>query len=267
MLAERVKAASGIHIDPAKLDFIHLRVSRRLRTLNLNDFDAYLERLDADMSGEETQHLVEAVTTHTTSFFREAAQYHWLAEEGVAQLADTAPGSAMCVWSAAASIGAELWSAAILLAERTAAGRPPAQWRLIGTDISERAMHRARRAIYAQDEIEGLSPARIEAFLFRSRQLRDGQGRPLFQVGPALRRRAEFVCANLLDPASLPAFTADIAFLRNVLIYFDRQTQSRVVNNVLGRLRPGGVLLVGHSESLPRHELLEPIRPTIYRRL
>src|SRR6056297_195620 len=208
-LADHVARASGIRLDASKTDFIAFHVGRRLRELGLPDYGAYLALLESDPTGTELRHTVETLTTHTTSFFREARQYEWLAETGLDSLGNTGN---LVVWSAAASIGAELWSAAMLLAERAAAGRPPAQWSLLGTDISGRVLARARQAIYSEEEIAGLSPARRDRFLMRSRRLRDGRGRPLWRVVPELRSRARFERANLQELSALPDFTADIAF-------------------------------------------------------
>jgi chemotaxis protein methyltransferase CheR len=261
-----VERGAGLHLDPAKTDFIAFRVGRRLRELGLSDFDAYLARVEADASGAEVRHLVEALTTHTTSFFREAHQYRWLDETGLDMLAETARGP-LRVWSAAASIGAELWSAAMLLAERAGRGRGPTRWELLGTDVSARVLARAKRAVYTEEETAGLSPERRTRHLMRARRLTDASGRPLWRVVPELRAQARFAQANLQDLGDLPDFAADVAFLRNVLIYFAPEAQARVVDGVARRLRPGGILFTGHAEAIGQHPALEPLRPSIYRKV
>lgn len=266
-LVERAESACGVRIEAQKTDFLRLRVGRRLRSLGLGDFASYVRLLDADLTGAETRHLVECLTTHTTSFFREVRQYDWLAGEGIDLLLEGRDRSPFTVWSAAASLGAELWSAGILLSERRDRSLGPADWRLRGSDISSRVLRRAQAATFTEDEMTGLSPERIRRFFLQSRNLRDQNGRPLYRVAPEFRRNARFAEGNLQDLSGLESFTADIAFLRNVLIYFAPQTQARVVSNVVARLRPGGILLTGHAETLAPHPALVQLRPTIYRKV
>ncbi|MEE4119673.1 MAG: CheR family methyltransferase [Paracoccaceae bacterium] len=261
-----VERGAGLHLDPAKTEFIAFRVGRRLRELGLSDFRAYLARLEADTSGAELRHLVESLTTHTTSFFREAHQYAWLDETGLDLLAETTRGP-LRVWSAAASIGAELWSTAILLAERAARGQGPTRWELLGTDVSARVIARAERAVYTEEEIAGLSPGRRARYLMRARRFTDAGGRPLWRVVPELRAQARFARANLQELGELPDFAADVVFLRNVLIYFAPAAQARVVEGVARRLRPGGILFTGHAEAIGPHPALAPLRPSIYRKV
>ncbi|MGR3801871.1 CheR family methyltransferase [Marinibacterium profundimaris] len=266
-IVSRAEQISGIRIDAGKLEFVRLRVGRRLVALGLDSFRVYHDFLARDSGGEEVRHLVEALTTHTTSFFREQRHYDWLEEEGIDCLLEGRDRSPFVVWSAATSIGAELWSAGMILAERNAAGRPPADWQLIGTDISERILQRAVTATYSEEEIPGISPARAGRFLLRSRKLRDRNGFPVYRIAPDLRARARFQKANLQDLKDLANFTADIVFLRNVLIYFDEEGRDRVVSNVASRLRPGGILFTGHAEALGSHPAFETLRPTIYRKV
>lgn len=265
-IVTRAEQVSGIRIDAGKLEFVRLRVGRRLSALGLDSFEDYNQFLARD-PGDEVRHLVEALTTHTTSFFREMHHYDWLAREGIDGLLAGRDRSAFVIWSAAASTGAELWSAGMLLAERNRHGAGPTDWQLVGTDISERILTRAATATYSEEEIAGISPERAGRFLMRSRNLRDHGGRPIYRIAPDLRARATFCKANLQDLQGLRPFTADVAFLRNVLIYFDDQGRDRVVKNVIGRLRKGGILFTGHAEALGTHPLLEPIRPTVYRKV
>ena len=262
----RAEQISGIRIDAAKLEFVRLRVGRRLAALGLDTFEGYNQFLAGD-AGDEVRHLVEALTTHTTSFFREMHHYDWLVREGINGLLAGRDRSPFVIWSAAASTGAELWSAGMIMAERNAQGRAPSDWQLIGTDISERILTRAATATYSEEEISGISTERAERFLLRSRNLRDHGGRPIYRISPDLRARARFSKVNLQDLQGLKAFTADVAFLRNVLIYFDVEGRERVVSNVVSRLRPGGILFTGHAEALGSHPSLEPVRPTIYRKV
>ncbi|MCU0906708.1 MAG: chemotaxis protein CheR [Rhodobacteraceae bacterium] len=255
-------------IDPAKADFLSLRLSRRVRALGLDGFEPYARLLRDDPQGDEIRLFVEALTTHTTSFFRERHQYDWLDRAGLAMLAESGAGVArpLTVWSAACSSGMELWSTAMLLAE--AASKPGGLRRfdLLGTDISRPILRKAAAATYAQDEIAGLPDLYRQRYLMRSRVPVGTRGGHVWRVVPELRQHARFAACNLTDPSSLPAVAADVVFLRNVLIYFKADVQAEVIDAVVGRLNPGGVLLTGHAEPVAAHPRLCAIGPSTYRK-
>lgn len=255
-----------LNIDPTKSDFLQLRLSRRIRALALEGFDAYIALLLSDPSGPEVQHFVEAMTTHTTAFFRERHQYNWLVAEGLGLLGATGAGfdRPLTVWSAACSTGVELWSTAMLLAE--AAGRPGGlrRYELHGTDISRAILRKAAAATYTEEETAGLPEDLRKRYMMRSKAA-DVRGH-LYRIVPELRGTARFASCNLTNPASLPDLFADLVFLRNVLIYFEAAVQADVINAVADRIRPGGVLLTGHAEAVPVHPRLKSIGPSIYRK-
>lgn len=255
-------------IDPAKADFLSLRLSRRVRALGLDGFDAYADVLRADPRGAEIRKFVEALTTHTTSFFRERHQYDWLERSGLKLLTETGAGfeRPLVVWSAACSSGMELWSTAMMLAD--AAGRPGGlrRFELLGTDISRPILRKAAAATYTQDEVSGLPERYLHRYLMRSRAPFQADGGHLYRIVPELRGSARFEGCNLADPSTLPGVTADLVFLRNVLIYFEAAVQAEVIDAVVGRLHPGGVLLTGHAEAVPVNPRLRSIGPSIYRK-
>ncbi|WP_158964456.1 CheR family methyltransferase [Chachezhania sediminis] len=267
-IADRTRKISGVRIDTSKTDFIRLRLSHRLRTLGVKTFDAYLDRLESDTTGVETRLLAEALATHTTDFFRERHQYDWLAREGLASLKAGGIGHRhpLVVWSAACSTGAELWSAGMLIAESEDFNAVPGRVRLIGSDLSKAILRKAAGATYTEDEIGGLSAERKTRFLLRSKTKRDPRGRPYYRIDPELRGISKFLQANLLDTAPLRSETMDIVFLRNVLIYFDRETQDRVLTNVISLIRPGGILFTGHAEPVKGRSDLVTVSPSVYRK-
>jgi chemotaxis protein methyltransferase CheR len=266
--ADLAREGAQLNVDPAKVDFLRLRLSRRLRALGLDDFDAYESLLRADPEGPERACLVEALTTHTTSFFREKHQYDWLAERGLDLLGEDGAGfdRPLTVWSAACSTGAELWSAAMVVADRASRPGGLRRFRLFGTDISRPILKKAAGATYAEDEIAGVSRDHQVRYLMRSKASHGKEGRRLYRVAPELRANASFAVVNLTDSAGLPPIAADVAFLRNVLIYFDPAVQVRVVDAVAARIRPGGFLLTGHAEAIPQRPNLLVVGPSIYRR-
>lgn len=267
LIVSKAEQVSGIRVDSAKTDFVRLRVAGRLAALGLDDFESYNLYLANDATGKELKKLVEALATHTTSFFRERRHYDWMARDGLDEIYSKRPNHCITVWSAAASLGAELYTAGMVLTEYQDKQKMPLNWSLIGTDISDRILKRAISATYSAEEIEGMDDARLSRFFLRSKRKTDSSQRPLYRLVPELRNKAQFLQANLQNANGLDGIKADIAFLRNVLIYFEPAKQKQVVQNVVSRIRPGGFLLTGHSETVSLAGKLEQIKPTIYRRI
>ncbi|MFN3260394.1 MAG: CheR family methyltransferase [Pikeienuella sp.] len=266
-IVSRLRAAAGISIGADKHAFIELRVGRRLRDLGIPDFAAYMQRLSGPEGAAELASLVDCLATNTTSFFRETAHYDWLENAGAPELAAAGSGRErdFVIWSAACSLGAELWSAGMVL-ERLSAG-PLGRLRsaLHGTDVSTSVLERAKAAIFSEEELTGLPEPLRKRHLLRSKA--PVGGRMLYRIEPELRRRAVFAYANLMKPETAPRIEADVAFLRNVLIYFEPEGQRRAIEGVAARLRPGGYLLLGHAEALPCPiQGLTQRGPAIYRK-
>lgn len=254
---------AGIEVGTDRLEFIRARLRPRLVALGLEDASSYLKIVRED--AHERHRLVEALTTHTTSFFREAMQYGWLAEEGVERLLGAGAGHdrPLTVWSAACSTGQEGYSALMVLEDARAAGRLSVDARLIGTDISAPILTRAARAIYSEEECRDLPTAVRRRYFMASR---NGDGRS--RLVPELRKKATWRRCSLTADATLGGIAADVAFLRNVLIYFGADTRTQVVDAVVRRLRPGGFLLCGQSEAgAVRHPELAREAPSIFRKL
>lgn len=267
-LSEHARHLCGISIDPRKKDFLSLRLSKRVRALDLTDFDAYARHLAGPAGAGEARHLVEALATHTTSFFRERHHYDWLESTGFAQLAGAGAGvdRPLTIWSAACSTGAELWSAGMIASEAVRTGKSIRRFELLGTDVSRRVLRVARGATYHAEDVTGVAPGLSARYLMRSRpDAAHGHGR-LCRIVPELRERAQFVFANLTQSGAIPDIAADVIFLRNVLIYFDAETQQRAVSGILCRMRPGAFLLTGHAEKVPPQHALTQISPSIYRK-
>lgn len=258
----------GLAISPEKISFLAQRLSRLVLKGGYDDIDSYLRDLSRLRTGEMTQSLIEALTIHTTGFFRESAQFDWLRDEGLPALLEAAIDRErpLAIWSAACSIGAELWTAAIILHQFLKAQGRILPWEVVGSDISRTVLARAERAIYTENEITGLPEAFRRQYLLRARQMRP-TGR-LYRIDPALRQRARFVWANLVEAPPDIGTLVDVVFLRNVLIYFDPDGRAAAVKNVLSCLQPGGYLLTGPSECLnPAPPGLMQIRPSIYQKV
>lgn len=246
-LIETAQRVAGVSISEDKISFLELRISRRLRELGIADYESYIKYLRGPGGAKEAQSVAEALTTHTTSFFRERAHYDWLEREGIPSLLKNGAGQdhKLTIWSAACSLGSEMWTAAMVL-DRFSANPPGGlSWEVVGTDVSGRILKRAANAVFTEEEVAGLSDELRRSYLMRYR----GE-RKLYRIVPELRSRARLARANLIRLDSKVKVMADVAFLRNVLIYFTPEDQKKAVDNVVSRLRHGGYLLTGHSESL-----------------
>lgn len=192
---------------------------------------------------QELPHLVDAITTNKTDFFREPAHFQVLAELAIPDLLNLREGRdpLLKVWSAACSTGPEPYTLAMVLAE---IAKHRFRFAILGTDICGEVLKDARHAVYSEDVVEPVPEYMKHRYLMRSR----GTG-GRFRIVPELRRVVRFEHLNLMDSRYPFDRDVDVIFLRNVLIYFDKPSQRSVVERLLSHLRPGGYLFLGHSES------------------
>lgn len=265
ILVEAVLRLSGISIAATKTDFLEHRINRLLRESGVGTVAEYVDHLRSAPSGPAALRLVEALTTHTTSFFRERAHFDWMASTGLPSVVAGGAGRdrPLTIWSAACSTGAELWTAGMVV--DTFARNRSLRWDLVGTDVSQKILIKAAEAIFDEEDILPIPDEMRRRYLLRSRSPAGATAR--YRIAPELRSRARLCWADLLDLPSNMALTADIAFLRNVLIYFEPGDQLRAAAQVARRIRPGGYLLTGHSEGLPSPPPgMVPVSPSIYRK-
>lgn len=263
-LAALAHRESGLRIDESKAEFLIARLGGRLGELGFASFSTYADLLEGPSGAQEMRRFIESLTTHTTEFFRERAQYDWLAGHGIPVLWAEGVGRArdLVVWSAACSTGQELYSAAMVLDDLGRQAMRGLRWRGIGTDISAGVLGPAALAVYRGDEIGGIPPQLRQHALLRGRHDPN-----LVRIRPEIRQRIDWRCANLCSTGALDGIRADVTFLRNVLIYFDPPTRQRILRNVIARLHPGGYLLTGHSEPIEAGAYgLVSIRPSVYRK-
>jgi chemotaxis protein methyltransferase CheR len=264
-LADRVTQDLGIRMPDAKLTMLNGRVQRRLRALELSSIEAYLEQLErAGDSEDELIHFYDLATTNKTDFFREAAHFEHLVSTAVPSVLDArsrTPGP-LRVWCAGCSTGPELYTLAIVLNE-LARVRRGLSFELTATDISTRALKVAASGTYPEEMIAPVPAELRTRYLLRSRDRSAG----LVRVAPELRHNVEIRRLNFMDEVyDLPS-DFDVVFFRNVLIYFDRPTQAKVVSRICKHLRPEGFLYIAHSESLAGLPLpLYPVATSVLRR-
>ena len=247
----------GIHLTEGKEDLVKGRLMKRLRLLRLDDFDAYLKFLDQDSSGQELSAMVDSLTTNKTDFFREIQHFEFLSQRIVPEL--VARGTSLRIWSAGCSTGAEPYSLAIQLRESI---QDLDRWnaRILATDISTRMLAKARDGVYAEDELDGVAPALIQRYFTAV----PGAHPRSYRVQDRLKKLVQLANLNLMDPWPIRG-PFDLILCRNVMIYFDKATQVRLVHRFAELLRPGGHLFVGHSESLTAtsHDL-RYVEPAVY---
>jgi chemotaxis protein methyltransferase CheR len=253
---------SRISLGRDKRELVSARLGKRLRATNAPDVAAYCQLLQNPNADEELGHLIDAISTNHTFFFRENAHFDFLRSTIVPEMAARARAerwSKFNVWSAACSSGEEPYSIAMTLASCL----PSWPWQIEATDISRRILARAENAIYTREAVERLSPDVIRTHFQRGFGPQDGY----YRIKAPLRERVSFRHLNLLEGEPPFHDPFQVIFCRNVMIYFDRPTQEELVGRLARRLVPGGYLLVGHSESLShiRHPL-RMLRPATYQK-
>ena len=256
---------AGIRISAEKKTMLELRVKRRLRALDCQSYSAYCERLlDLDPADEEMVHFIDVVTTNKTDFFREPAHFDFLRDPCLGEwCARSGLARPMMFWSAACSSGEEPYTLAMILSEYAEAA-PGFNFNILATDVSTIVLEKAVAGIYPASVAEPVPVAMKRKYLMRSRDRQSCRVR----VVPELRRRIEFRRLNFMDSDYGLTQKVDIIFCRNVLIYFDRTTQERILSRLTRYLHPHGYLFVGHSETLHDMNLpLAPVAPAVYRRV
>jgi len=260
-LRQLVKQVTGIHLSEQKRELVYGRLARRLRALGLTSFAQYRKVLDDD-SGQELVEFCNAITTNLTSFFREPHHFDYLRDQLLQPLARDAAGTRrLRIWSAACSTGEEPYSIAMTLLESLPDLR---RWdvRILATDLDSDVLARARRGVYAEDRVKNLSAQRRDRFF---NQKREGDGL-YYEVAPALRELITFKQLNLMHPLPMRGPLQAI-FCRNVIIYFDKETQRELFGRISQLQRPGDLLFLGHSESLFKvSEVYALMGKTVYRR-
>ncbi len=262
---ERVRkmiyARAGISLNESKQNMVYSRLSRRLRSLGMESFSTYLDRLDTDTAfdAREAQDFVNALTTNLTAFFREPHHFPVLADYLRAK------GGALRLWCSAASTGEEPYSIAMTMIEALGAQTGA---RLLATDIDTNVLATAGRGVYRLDSARQSGEDRLKKYFLRGSGANDG----MVRVKPELPKLIQFAPLNLLD-GNWPAVKAfapslDVIFCRNVMIYFDKPTQRQILDRFAQALRPGGLLFIGHSENFTDQRQHFALRgKTVYERI
>jgi chemotaxis protein methyltransferase CheR len=263
-----ISAHFGIKMPPAKKTLLESRLQKRLRILGLASFHDYCDYLFKGPEGaDEMVLMINAVTTNKTDFFREPGHFTFLTDTVLPEFSGgRAPndGQRFSIWSAGCSSGEEPYTLAIVLSE-FAALHPCLPFSITATDISTRVLDKARLGIYDEDQIAMIPEEFRQKYFVRSKDRDQG----LVRVAPAVRSHVQFLRLNLMDDRyPFREASVNAILCRNVMIYFDRETQQALLGRFCRYLQTGGYLFLGHSETIYGFELpLVRIASTIYRKI
>lgn len=260
-IVRMVYETSGITLHAGKRALVSARLQKRLRHHGVASFRDYVKLLQSDVTGEELTAMLDAIATNHTAFFREPQHFDFLAGTVLPALRERSGARPILGWSAACSSGEEAYTIAIT-ASQALGDDASRRIRLLASDISTRAIARAAAGMYRQERTAELPRHLVLKYFQRATGAQPGT----LQIAPAVRQMIEFRRLNLLHPAP-PGPPFDFIFCRNVLIYFDRVAQQRVIDTLEARLARGGYLFLAHSESLNGLDHgFTWVAPAVYRR-
>jgi chemotaxis protein methyltransferase CheR len=253
----------GIKMPPAKKTMLEARLQKRLRVLDMSSFRDYCDYLfSKEGLEEEIVPMIDLVTTNKTDFFREPEHFDYLISRVLPEWEQKHEGKKLMVWSAGCSTGEEPYTLAMVLSE-FAESRPGFTFEIIATDISTRVLEKARLAIYNEDRVIPVPTILKKRYLLRSKDKEN----PRVRIVPELRDKVRFRRLNFMDGDFGMRERMDIIFCRNVIIYFDRQTQERLLNHFYLHMAPGAHIFMGHSETLSGLNVpLTAVHPTVYKK-
>ncbi|MFN3880861.1 MAG: CheR family methyltransferase [Nitrincola lacisaponensis] len=234
-----IRERAGISLSDRKRDLVYSRIARRLRALKLKQFAEYLDYLV--MHESEMQDFINALTTNLTAFFREPHHFEHLSRQ--MQATEASVRQPFRIWSSACSTGEEAYSLAMTAIETFGCWDPPV--RILATDVDTHVLAHAKAGIYGMERLEKMTEARIRRFFFRGRGARQGS----VHIRPEVQALIRFQPFNLLTPSWPVKGPLDAVFCRNVMIYFDKATQYRILSHFHPLLIERGLLYAGHSES------------------
>jgi chemotaxis protein methyltransferase CheR len=249
---------AGIDLSKGKEQLVAARLAKLVRNHRLRSYDEYVERIIADRTSESLVELIDAISTNFTSFLREPTHFEFMRKSILPNLRNRGE---IRIWCAAAATGEEPYSLLFSAIEELGAqaGR---LCRILATDISTKALATAQKGIYPEDRLAPVPREWLSRYLLRG----ESESTGFYLVKPEFRRQIEFRQLNLIQPSPMGCQFPLIS-CRNVMIYFDKATQQRVVDWLTAQLEPGGYLFIGHSDGLAgiNHSLMF-VQPAIYRK-
>lgn len=242
---------AGINLSDAKEAMVYSRLARRIRASNLRSFNEYLALVNKSES--ELEQFINALTTNLTSFFREPHHFTALADY-------LRQHNVTNIWCAASSTGEEPYSIAMVVAEAFGSFKTPVK--IIASDIDSKVLSKAKAGVYPLASIAKIPQYRQKQFFHKGKGANEGK----VKVVDELRNMVQFKKLNLTDAKWDINGPLDVIFCRNVMIYFDKPTQLKVLKKMIGMLKPAGLYMAGHSENFNMYtNLVRPVGKTIYR--
>ena len=249
----------GINLHEGKKELVKARLNKRLREGNFRSFAEYFKYVTTKEGADELIAMIDSLSTNLTSFFREEKHFHKL-HEILPEMAGSASRRRFKIWCAGCSTGEEPYSLAITMKEVLNGQQP--DLKILATDISTRVLRTAAAGIYSGDRVKNISRPLLRKYF----QAGQGQWQGNYRVKKDLKNIVEFMRFNLMEK---PSFNEpfDIIFCRNVMIYFDKETQGKLIGRFYDCLREKGWLFIGHSESLTGlNHSFTYIEPSVYRK-
>jgi chemotaxis protein methyltransferase CheR len=266
-LGDFIYSECGIKMPDSKKVMLEARLRRRLRVLEMDSFSKYCDYVFSPEGTErELFHMIDMVTTNKTDFFREPKHFEYLTGTVLPEIIRTRRAGIerkLMVWSAGCSTGEEPYTLTMVLSDFAEAWRG-FHFLVLATDISTRVLEKAKSAIYEEERVEPVPWEMKKKYLLRSKD----KGRGLVRIVPTLREKVKFRRLNFMEGDFGVREPLDVIFCRNVIIYFDRPTQERLLNRFCEHLVKGGYVFVGHSETLHGLDVpLVQVFPTVYRKI
>jgi chemotaxis protein methyltransferase CheR len=254
---------SGIKMPITKITMLEGRLRRRLRATGIGTLDAYCEYLFKQNGlATESTYLIDAVTTNKTDFFREPKHFEYVEQVVLPEML-AAGHKKLRVWSSACSTGAEPYTMAMVLQEFASTNRE-VDYRILATDLSTDVLQAAQRGVYPRDMVAPVPKSIQQKYVMVARE----RGRTDVRISARLRSKVGFARLNLMDDSYPVGDPMHMIFCRNVLIYFDKVTQAKVLTRLCDCLMPGGYLFVGHSESVTGIPLpVKQVANTVFRKI
>lgn len=248
---------SGIWLRDGKETMVGVRVNKRMRSLGVVNYESYLECIQEDRTGEELAMLLDAICTNVTKFFREEKHFRFL-DHKISEWLSKGQRR-FRFWSAGCSSGEEPYSMAMTFAEASKGYRTDT--RIIAADISRIVLEKGQKGSYQEEKLSHLSP--LMKIKYFTREIEEGE--MIYRVKPLLGDMVSFRRCNIASPVLPIQGPLDVIFCRNVMMYFSDEVRGRVTDSLYDLLRPGGILMVGHAESLSGHGTrFRPVMPSVY---
>lgn len=264
-LSKFIYSYSGIKMPLSKSTMLEGRLRRRLRVTGIATFDDYCDYL-FNQGGIEREaiYLIDVVTTNKTDFFREPKHFDYMRDVALVDVVRQFSDRRLRIWSSACSTGAEPYTLAMVMSDYLQSQAPDRDYFILATDLSTDVLQKAQKGIYSSDMMAPVPPEMMRRYVMRATNAH----RQEMRVAPMLRQKVGFARMNLMDAKYPIGDPMHIIFCRNVLIYFDKQTQAQVLTRLCNNLVPGGYLFIGHSETVSGFDLpIRQVANTIFKRI